>query len=209
MTKTETFDVYLDDEKYIVIINYRKRRSMSLRLNMEKKTFYCNVPLRTTSSQVRNFLDKYMLRLKNKAEKYQKPSPINGDSVYIFGEKKEIEGFSLLDEKKKDKHLKDILLEFIIENAPKNAEIMGITTPYALKVRKMRSRWGVNNKKSVSLTFSTYLVHYSKEIIESVVIHELAHDSNPKHDKKFYDVVYRYCPNYKELHKKLSKGIYE
>lgn len=209
MAKTETFDVYLEGEKYTVKVNYKKKRNISLRLNGEKKCFSCNVPLKTKEETVFDFLNKYMLKLKHSCDKHKRPSPIDGDDVYIFGERREIEGFSSWDEAKRVKYYKKILMEFIEENVKKNIAIMNITTPYKLRVRKMTTRWGVNNKKSISLTFSTMLVHYNKDTIESVVIHELAHDKNPKHDKKFYDVVYRYCPNYNELHKKLSKGIYE
>lgn len=209
MGKTYSFDTYLDGEKYIVIVNHRKRRSMSLRLNEEKKTFYCNVPIRTKEWQVSDFLNKYMQKLRDRQKKHQRPSPIEGDNVYIFGEKKEIPSFSLWDDKKKDKYLKEILREFAKENVRKNKEIMNIKTPYTVKVRKMVSRWGVNNKKSLSLTFTSFLVHYSKDIIESVVIHELVHDRVRNHGKDFYELVYKYSPNYKELHAKLTKGQYE
>ena len=124
-------------------------------------------------------------------------------------EKKRIDGFNLLPDKKKDEYLKNILLEFVKENVRKNSSIMGISTPYVVKVRKMKTRWGVNNKKAQSLTFSTFLVHYKKEVIESVVIHELAHDRVRNHSEAFYKQVYKYSPNYKELHKALSKGQYE
>lgn len=210
MGKSKTFDIYIDNnEKYTVQLNYRKRRSMSLRLNEEKKIFYCNVPLRTKEEQVYGFLNKYMEKLIKRVRSSKRPSPINGDFVYIFGEKKEIPSFSSWTDKKKDKYFKDLLLEFLIENVQKNMEIMDISNKYVVKVRKMTSRWGVNNKKSMSLTFTTFLVHYSKEIIETVVIHELVHDRVRGHGKDFYVLIDKYSPNYKELHKKLTKGIYE
>ena len=57
-----------------------------------------------------------------------------------------------------------------------------------------------------TLTFSFVLIHYSKEVIDSVVIHELAHDLFFDHSSNFYNVVYNYCPNYDILRKQLVKG---
>ena len=86
---------------------------------------------------------------------------------------------------------------------------MGVTSSYRVRVRQMKTRWGVNNQRTLSLTFALCLVHYSKEIIESVVIHELAHDKVRNHSKNFYKIVLAYYPDYYFYHKKLTKGQYK
>ena len=86
---------------------------------------------------------------------------------------------------------------------------MGITHTYKIRVRKMKSRYGSNSRKTMSLAFNLSLVHYSPEIIDSVIIHELVHDKVFNHSEKFYNEVYKYCPNYKALKRKLNKGIYQ
>ena len=80
---------------------------------------------------------------------------------------------------------------------------------YRITIRKMTSRYGSNSKTSKHITFATILLHYSLPIIDSVVVHELAHIEVFDHSKKFYDVVYKYCPDYDVLHKKLRKGEYK
>ena len=47
------------------------------------------------------------------------------------------------------------------------------------------------------------------EIIDSVIIHELAHHFVYDHSDNFYKVVYKYCPNYDILRKKLIKAEFE
>ena len=42
-----------------------------------------------------------------------------------------------------------------------------------------------------------------------VCVHELAHILVYDHSKEFYDVVYKYYPNYKECHTKLRKGEFK
>ena len=72
----------------------------------------------------------------------------------------------------------------------------------------MKSRYGSNSKKTKTLNFNLILIHYDVEVIDSVIIHELAHIKVFNHSKEFYDVVYRYCPNYDKYRKMLIKGIY-
>ena len=80
---------------------------------------------------------------------------------------------------------------------------------YQVKVRQMKSRYGSNNKSSKAITYSLVLLHYSPEIIDSVIIHELAHCFVYNHGDNFYKVVYKYCPNYDMLRKKLIRSEFE
>ena len=83
---------------------------------------------------------------------------------------------------------------------------MGIAKPYKVRVRKMRTRYGSNAYSTHSITYSSILMHYTLDVVDSVIVHELAHDKVRNHSDKFYKVVYNYCPDYKALHKRLRKG---
>ena len=79
---------------------------------------------------------------------------------------------------------------------------------YNLKIRKMRSRWGVCNKSSKSITLNAQLIHFPVEVIDYVVIHEMAHLIHFNHSKSFWLLVSKYCPEYKQARKVLkSRGI--
>ncbi|MBQ7243982.1 MAG: M48 family metallopeptidase, partial [Bacilli bacterium] len=58
-------------------------------------------------------------------------------------------------------------------------------------------------------TFQCRLMAFHPSIIDSVVVHELAHHYQFDHSKKFYDIVYRYCPDYDKLRKKLIHDQFE
>lgn len=182
---------------------------MGLRYNPERKDFTCNVPIYIKEDEVFRFINKNAEKLIERVKAKTAPNPIEGDFVYLFGERYEIPAFSTWKEEKQRMYLKKILLSFLEENVAKNKEKMGVTSSYRVRVRQMKTRWGVNNQRTLSLTFALCLIHYSKEIIESVVIHELAHDKVRNHSKNFYKIVLAYYPDYYFYHKKLTKGQYK
>jgi len=73
-----------------------------------------------------------------------------------------------------------------------------------IKFRKMKSRWGSCNSNRV-LTFNTELVKIKKELIDYVIVHELAHLQHMNHSKKFHSLVDKYLPNSKFYHQELKK----
>lgn len=74
-----------------------------------------------------------------------------------------------------------------------------------LKIRKMRTRWGVCNTKKHTITLNSELYKYDLECLDYVVIHELSHLIEGNHSKEFWSIVEKYCPNYKEIKKKLKE----
>ena len=72
-----------------------------------------------------------------------------------------------------------------------------------LKIRKMKSRWGVCNTKNHNITLNYYLYKYEIDCLDYVIIHELSHFIEGNHSKNFWAVVLKYYPNYKEIRKKL------
>ena len=78
--------------------------------------------------------------------------------------------------------------------------------PYpSLTIRKMTTRWGVCNTRKHNITLNSELFRYDLECLDYVVIHELSHFIEGNHSKKFWNVVEKYCPNYKEIKKKLKE----
>lgn len=76
---------------------------------------------------------------------------------------------------------------------------------YRLRQRSMKSKWGVCNRLSKTITLNTHLIEHRIEVIDYVIIHELCHLIHFNHSKSFWDLVYVYCPNYKALRKELKE----
>ena len=105
------------------------------------------------------------------------------------------------------KKIKPIFLDVLTKRVRYYEKLMGVSS-YQVSVRNMKTRFGSNSKRTKRLNFALLLVHYSTPIIDSVIVHELAHIVEFNHSKKFYDVIYKYCPDYNRYRKLLLKGIY-
>lgn len=74
---------------------------------------------------------------------------------------------------------------------------------FRLRVRKMKSRWGVCNKGSMTVTLNTLLIHKSYFLIDYVIVHELSHFEHMDHSKAFWAEVQRHYPEYNKARKEL------
>ena len=70
------------------------------------------------------------------------------------------------------------------------------------------SRWGCCSARG-ELNFSTRLLLAPREVIDYVIIHELAHLIELNHSRRFWDLVRRADPNYKDKVKWLKNHGYK
>lgn len=76
---------------------------------------------------------------------------------------------------------------------------------FRLRTRKMKSRWGVCNKSSMTVTLNTLLIHKKVFLIDYVIVHELSHFAHMDHSKAFWREVERHFPEYKKARKELRE----
>ncbi len=70
--------------------------------------------------------------------------------------------------------------------------------------KKMKTRWGSCDQAN-NLIFNIYLIQLPWDIINYVIIHELAHTLHHNHSKDFWKVVENCLPDYKEKRKVIKK----
>lgn len=75
----------------------------------------------------------------------------------------------------------------------------------SLKIRTMKTRWGVYNRIKHTITLNSHLIEYDIDKIDYVIIHELSHVIHFNHSQAFWKLVGKYCPNYKEMRKALKE----
>jgi predicted metal-dependent hydrolase len=73
---------------------------------------------------------------------------------------------------------------------------MGVS-PKRVGVRDQVSRWGSCSHVG-SLSFNWRLIMAPQEVLEYIVIHELAHIKELNHSRRFWMVVAAHCPEYKK-----------
>lgn len=66
-----------------------------------------------------------------------------------------------------------------------------------LKVRQMKTRWGVCAPAKRQITLNLRLAEKPRAAVEYVVVHEYAHFIHPDHSPAFWAVVARVLPDYK------------
>ena len=188
-------------------MRYSRQRNIYYRYR--KDGFHVSAPYLTGQKTILKGLNKFADKLIVQFEKMNSNYSFDYDFVYFLGDQVSLKSLNI--ENMQDLH------DFLQKNAEicikdlvrKNEEIMGISEQYKVKIKPTERQFGSNSKRTHTLSFQIDLIHYSKEIIESVVVHELAHDFERNHGKNFYNIIYKYCPNYKELQKKLKKGIHK
>ena len=71
-------------------------------------------------------------------------------------------------------------------------------------MRNQKTRWGSCSSNG-NLNFNNRLLFVRKELVDYVVVHELAHRKEMNHSNAFWNVVEKYMPDYKERRKKLRE----
>ena len=131
--------------------------------------------------------DKIILNLNKKVE-------ISGDTIFIPSEDKF------------DKWLKKYAKKIFAERLEDIYKDFEEKIPFPkLKVRKMKTRWGVCNKRDDSVTLNLELIKKDLKYTDYVIVHELSHFIHFDHSKNFWLLVSKYCPEYKRIRKELKE----
>ena len=119
------------------------------------------------------------------------------DGYFLYlGEKKLLSDFAI---KNLDSFYKKEIDSFISTFIEKYSNLMQLF-PTKISYRKNKRTWGSCNYKN-ELNFNILLMKFPLYIMEYIVIHELAHIKHKNHSKKFWELVEKYSPNYKEIEK--------
>ncbi len=100
------------------------------------------------------------------------------------------------------KWLKDNALRIFTKATKKRAQEMGVSFT-SVAITHARGKWGscsADNK----LRFAYRLIYAPKEVIDYVIVHELAHVQYKNHSKFFWLEVEKYLPDYKQKRKWLK-----
>ena len=221
-------------EDLTVTLYHKNIKNMYLRVIPPDGEIKVSAPLFVSDTEIINFiksrkkwiLEKQSLILENKIKtplKYK-----NGETHHVWGNPYKLQLIKnntiktvLIDEENSILYLpipkrstiekrKNILDEFYREELKKSIppildkciRIVG-KNPTTVNVRKMKN-WG-NCKQDGRITLNLNLAKKDIECLEYVMIHELCHLIEFNHGKKFKKLMDKFCPNWKEIKKRLNE----
>ena len=204
--------IELDNIIFDVIITRKRIKNIYFRIKEDLK-IYVSCNYLCTNNYIEKLLQnnkkdimKMYSNMKSK-EKFQK-------EIYYLGEKLEfIESKKIkIDEYSAYGPSIDKINEYLEKNSIKifnerlnKLKIMFEDLPqFRLRIRRMKTRWGVCNKSSMTVTLNTELIHKDVTLIDYVIIHELCHFKHMNHSTSFWREVEKYYPYYKLARKRLK-----
>lgn len=212
----KTFEYKLDGVKYNVEVVYKNNKNTYVKVK-EDLTIYVTTNYFTTKRSIKNLLDREQDFLRKTLNKVKERS--NKDKEFYYLGKKydiiivpfediEIDGgkIYITSKDKLDKWLKKQTRKVFEERLDECFNLFEEDIPYPkLKIRSMKTRWGVNHKLDDSITLNSKLIRYDTKIIDYVVIHELSHFVHFDHSRNFWKTVEKYMPDYKKAVRALKE----
>lgn len=206
----------VDGIDYEIVIEKKKIKNIYIRVKDDMKIHVtCNAL--TPKFTIRNILDENINSLRKMINQAKKTIDRSTKFFYLGKEydiiiDRNIKSITIVDnkiytkdEKMLNKWYKDEIIRIFDERYVYvyNHFRENITSPI-LKIRTMKSRWGVYNRKNHTITLNSKLIEYDISKIDYVIIHELSHIIHFDHSKNFWNLVGKYCKDYKKIRKELK-----
>ncbi len=106
-------------------------------------------------------------------------------------------------EKMLDKWYKNEALKIFEERLKAQVVNFNDIPEFTWKIRKMTTRWGVNNVTKRVITLNSELLKKDVTLIDYVIVHELCHFYEANHSSRFWAQVEKRYPYYKLARKRL------
>lgn len=71
-------------------------------------------------------------------------------------------------------------------------------------VQRMKTKWGSCNPRKQNIRLNTELVKKPKDLLEYVLVHEMAHLLEPNHNERFVAILDRHWPQWRESRAELN-----
>lgn len=172
-------------DQYVVIKS--RRRTLGLQVKEDGQVMV-RVPYRVSKKQIESFVQSHEEWIR----KNQKKMAEKQNKRILITEQQRAEGI-------------EEALQVIPKRVAYYAARMGVTYG-RITIREQKTRWGSCSSKG-NLNFNWKLVLTEPELLDYVVVHELAHRIEMNHSADFWEIVEREMPDYKERRRRLKEFI--
>jgi len=233
--KTQT--TYIDISGIPVKLVKKRIRNLNLRVCRKTGEVRVSAPWHTGLNSIRSFviskrnwIDKHVRRSKERAPKPQYKY-VQGESHFILGREYELqvierdkpptaeimEGKILRlfvrpgsNKEKRERVLKEWYRAWLKNEIPalisKWEKELNVTVK-DWGVKQMKTRWGTCNIRDARIWLNLELAKTPYICLDYVVLHEMVHLLERYHNKRFYGIVGKHMPDWKDREQILLKGI--
>jgi len=204
-----------------------KRRTIALIIE-DNGALTVRAPMRMSAALIQEFVEKHANWVEKKQAEIRAMTPVQpkqyqpGETFLYLGREYALE---VVQDQKKKLVLDDrfLLAESVLKNAEQvfqdwyrqqarliiSERIKFFAEKYEfhydrIRITSARTRWGSCSSKG-TLNFSWRLIMTPLDIVDYVVIHELAHTVHHNHSKRFWGLVEKILPDYKDQRKRLKQ----
>ena len=211
--------IYIDNFLINVeIVRKKSNKNLYFRFT-DRNTLTVSTPYLVTKKEILNLIDKNINSLKKMYYKVLKLE--EADEYFLFLGKRFVtvydnslndvffdSGFVYAkDEKSLNKYVTNYTKVYFEEEVNRILNDFINIPPFKLKIRKMKTRWGVCNRSLNIITLNSELIKRTKEELDYVIINELCHFYEANHSKNFWNHVEKHCYNYKTIRKKMKEAV--
>lgn len=205
----------LDGKTYEVVIERKNNKNLYIRVKDDMKIFVsCNYL--TPKYSIKKILEENKDSIRKLLKKVNK-SNIDSGKFFYLGKSYDI----IIDSSIRDVIIQDDNIytkdKSMLDKWYKNEIIRIFDDRYVyifnhfnenikspiLKIRSMKTRYGVYNRKNHTITLNSKLIEFDIEKIDYVIVHELSHIIHFNHSKDFWNLVSKYCKDYKRIRKEM------
>ena len=206
-------NIQINNQNFTYIINYKKIKNIYFRVKDDLKIYVTANP-RVSVNYIESLLkDNAASIIKMYKREVEKLSKDN--DIYFLGNKLELiisnnkpyisnDCIYAKDIKSAKDYIYSEAYDIFWTRLEQVKESFNNLPSFKLKVRKMTSKWGVCNIKSMSVTLNTYLIEKDIHLIDYVIVHELCHFKHMNHSSSFWKEVSLHYPYYKQARKELN-----
>ena len=180
----EDIRYYQDNIMYQVIRSNRKTMAMEIKKDL---CVLVRAPIYLSDIHIEKFLQDNEIWIKKHIEKQHRRNEADPN----------------LDEDQ-IRQLKFLAKVLIPQRVDYFSQVMGLK-PNGVKITSAQKRYGSCSGKD-QICFSWRLMLYKNEIIDCIVVHELAHIRHKNHSPAFYALVEQYIPDYRDKMKVLKNN---
>lgn len=209
-----------------VQIVFKKIRHTYLRIKPDK-SLLITTSKRTSESSIEAFILSNEHKIIKSINQFSEPlTPLISDKIKVFGQEFAAiynpnlksswifdgQVFYYKNESKKLTALKSFYAKLVIEKSYKLLEKWHpvISKDFnvdriLIKSRFMRSQFGSCQSSKRLINMNSVLACFDMTFLETILIHELVHIKVQNHGIEFYNLLYKYVPNYTSIRKELGK----